>query len=256
MDWIASLLLLALGDATAPGERNVSHEFVVTGLAAFPDFEFHAYPTDMSGASLPVREGEGFRFYRFAKPRLFAVPKGRAPGTKWCEDPATPRSEVTLEWDGAVPRREATRRIVSHYRVAGIEGAVLRLELERVERQNGLGRPVRRGDVDPAAFLLAIAVTLLVETAFVAIALRRSLPGIALLAAGGSLVSLPLLWLLVPLLPAPLSLLLFEAGVVLFEAAIYRRLGRQPWRTALPVSLAANLLSIAAGYGMQLAGAA
>lgn len=100
--------------------------------------------------------------------------------------------------------------------------------------------------------LLALALTLMLEVpvawrGFGGAAAPLRVPGAAVLA---SVLSHPLAWSLALRLGPddfPLGYWFIESGVWLFEAALYRGLLRCPWRQALAVSLAANLLSALAG---------
>lgn len=232
MAWIIWAATLCLSDSPA----FLRPEFVFEGLERFPDRTFVACPTDMSGGFTLLEPGRPLRFYRFAKPRIWALPKGTPLDSNWREDPAIPRSEETL--DG-----KAEGRVTTRYSIEAIDGARLRLRILGIER---LREFPRRGGGEEQ--LLAMLLTLAVETVLVCVLLRRSLPGIAFIAVGANFVSHPLLWLLLAFFPV---LWAGEVAVFLLEAALYRFAGRQSLRTALLVSLLANAVSL--GIGLALA---
>lgn len=110
-----------------------------------------------------------------------------------------------------------------------------------------------------ARFLVALAVTVVVETA-VLVALVRLLvkaqagrPGLARCLFAGffaSFATLPYLWFVLPAFVRPYGVLVAtgEAGVVIVEATAYVFLLDLPFRTTLVLSLCANLASIAVGF--------
>jgi hypothetical protein len=107
----------------------------------------------------------------------------------------------------------------------------------------------------PMSQSVALVMSIAIE-AVVAFALIRSLrwgreANAALAAALGTLVTHPLVWVLVPRLEAPLgyagSVALIESGVVLAESLAYRMIVPLAWRRALAASLVANAASTAAG---------
>jgi hypothetical protein len=232
MAWIIWAATLCLSDS--PAASRPAFEF--EGFERFPDRQFVACPTDMSGGHTLLRPGERFAFYRFSKPRIWAVPKSTPLDSNWREDPAIPRSEEILD-------TRSGERTVTRYSFESVEGPRLLLRVAAIER---VRRPGGRAGGD--AQLLAMLLTLAVETILVCALLRRSLPGIAFIAVGANLVSHPLLWLLLAFFPV---LWAGEAGVFLLEAALYRFAGRQRLRTALLVSLLANAVSL--GIGLVLA---
>lgn len=110
-----------------------------------------------------------------------------------------------------------------------------------------------------ARFLVALAVTVVVETAVI-VALVRALvkvqagrPGLTRCLFAGffaSFATLPYLWFVLPAFVHPYALLVAagETGAVLLEAAAYVFLLNLPFRTTIVLSLCANLASIAVGF--------
>ncbi len=240
----ASLLLLLLGDVIIEGNAPVRHEFVLEGGAGHL---LVAHPTDMAGGYVVVRPGVPFSFYKFARPRVWALKEGTPLDSKWMEDPSVPRSEETLVPTSSVPAAEATASIVTRYVIAGIEGSRVRLRLQADDHFDDRGGRVRAGERSTRKQVLAMVLTLAVETIVVVLLLKRAWPAILPVVAGVNLVSHPLLWAVYAAVP---SVALLEAGVFLLEAAAYRVVARQPWRLALLASLLANALSYAAGLAM------
>ncbi len=263
------LLLLLLGDVIVEGQSPVRHEFVVEGGTGCL---LVAHPTDMSGGYEVIRPGVPFSFYKFARPRVWALPAGTPLDSKWMEDPSVPRSEETLELNSSVPAAEATASIVTRYVIAGIEGSRVRLRLQSDDHFDDRGGRVRAGERSTRKQLRAMLLTLAVETIVVVLLLKRAWPSILPVVAGVNLVSHPLLWTIFAVLPSVAlresivtsdgtvvgeqalyflpSVALLESLVFVLEAAAYRVVARQPWRLALLASLLANALSYAAGLAM------
>jgi hypothetical protein len=105
----------------------------------------------------------------------------------------------------------------------------------------------------PQAVALVTSIAIEAVVAFALIrALRWGRGGNAALAAAlGTVVTHPIVWVLVPRLETPLgyagSVALIESGVVLAESVAYRMIVPLAWRRALAASLVANAASTAAG---------
>jgi hypothetical protein len=110
-----------------------------------------------------------------------------------------------------------------------------------------------------ARFLVALAITVVVETAVI-VGLVRLLckepstrPHLARCLFAGffaSFATLPYLWFVLPVFVRPYGVLVGagETGVVLIEAVAYVFLLNLPFRTTIVLSLCANLASIAVGF--------
>jgi hypothetical protein len=109
-----------------------------------------------------------------------------------------------------------------------------------------------------ALFLVALAVTVIVETAVILAMIRfvYKVPAINLslartLFAGffASFATIPYLWFVLPAFLSPYSVqvLVGETGAILFEAIAYVFLFNLPFRRTIILSLVANLASITVG---------
>lgn len=97
--------------------------------------------------------------------------------------------------------------------------------------------------------VIAVAVTLLLETACVALVARRRDAALLLAVLGANLVTVPIFWMsLAALGGGPAALVALEVAVVLAEWLIYRLVLRLPPARALVASLLANALSFLAGF--------
>lgn len=105
------------------------------------------------------------------------------------------------------------------------------------------------------AHLLALLTTLAVECSVAALifalssATRPHIVRLTLFVAGVNLVMHTLFWYTLALAPGSglARLYVFEAAIVVLEGALYTRLGRVRFATALLVSLFANVASFSAG---------
>jgi MYXO-CTERM domain-containing protein len=148
---------LAQADIIPDGNHGVSHDFVIEGIDQFPGLAFFAYPLWMGGGVEPLDEGEAFSFYKFASPHLIAMPVSASVQATdietLLEDPALPRTERPFSCISTAPDNDPTRRIVSTFRVTGIEGQVILIEQVSQVRLNSSGLPVNTQAGTLSAFM-------------------------------------------------------------------------------------------------------
>ncbi|MBN1477703.1 hypothetical protein JXA47_13195 [Candidatus Sumerlaeota bacterium] len=155
---------LAQADIIPDGYHGVSHDFVIEGIDQFPGLTFYVHPLWMGGGVEQLSEGEAFSFYKFASPHLIAVPASAAIQATdigaLLEDPALPRTERPFTCVSSAPDSDPTRRIVSTFRVTGIEGQVIHLQQVFEVRLDSSGRPLNTQAATLGAFMSHGAVPL------------------------------------------------------------------------------------------------
>lgn len=144
-------LLLSAPQARAdilPGDHTgVKHTFEVRGLEQAPEgTRFFAYPTDMLGGARWITDGEPFRWYKFAHPRIYA---GNQDTGLMFEDSDLeldlPVSATPLDLVSSVPSRHRTREIRTVYTFRGLKDGHVLLELLSETRYDGNGKEVSSG---------------------------------------------------------------------------------------------------------------
>jgi hypothetical protein len=102
-----------------------------------------------------------------------------------------------------------------------------------------------------AALALSIAIEAAIAFALIGALGWGSGLNAALAASLGTLITHPIVWLLIPSLEEPIgyaaAVALIESGVVLAESVAYRLIVPLAWRRSLLASLVANTASTAAG---------
>jgi hypothetical protein len=132
----------AAGDVLPRGHKGVSVATYLLGLDKFPEYKFFLYPTSMSGGLAAVTPGKPLPSrYKFADTRLYAVKASSLPAKP---DDRSPRSAQSIgSGGGSVPMTDPTETINIYYRVTGIEGTSIKLELVKQELFDRAGKPIK-----------------------------------------------------------------------------------------------------------------
>lgn len=134
-------------DMLASGSRGVEHQVVIEGMDQFPDLKFALYPTYFSGEGkgwAEVTAGELPYWYKLLSPKLYAWPAadGSPKDSQHFENPSTLRSDLELKRLSAVKVSDPTHSLRSVYRIAGIEGSRILLQLESETRYDAENRAI------------------------------------------------------------------------------------------------------------------
>jgi len=183
---IAMVLSLASGagaDLIPEGNKSVLSELLIEGMEQFPEMTFVLFPVhtqDTKGRQ--VKSGENNRFYHWVAPNLYALKAGTdTADASVFEDPSVPRSDVEIGQVGTVPNSETASFIRRVYRITGISGNHIDLELQPDERFDSEGNLIGKrmateltGGLSSAnKYLLAGAVGLFVVMVIVFTSVRR-----------------------------------------------------------------------------------
>lgn len=143
---LLALPIAAPADEIPDGRRGVRHEIYFEGFDqdAFAGRRLVLYPTHVDGAWLEVTAGKPAEFYRILKPCLYVVdgeiPEDQAARKAFFE--TLPRS-TPIERVATVSEADPTARIVTVYRLVGVEGRTLTIEKAKVDSYDDAGHSLQ-----------------------------------------------------------------------------------------------------------------
>ena len=125
---ITFVLLMLLGftfaDVIPLGYHSVTHHLYIDNIDEYSNYTFFIYPTSMSGGATVLDSDKIPGFYKFAMPKLYAVPVGTDLGNISSEDfepPADALVSEELERTDTLPDTDTRTEIETHYNLS-IEG--------------------------------------------------------------------------------------------------------------------------------------
>jgi len=132
---LALLAGFAYADVILPDSHPVTHKLYIDNIADYSEYQFLIYPTSMSGGAVLVTSSEVPGFYKFAQPKLYAVPRSEMPANFSGETYVPPEdalvSDVALHRTDSLPNTDLRVTLETHYTVSIAEGKLMFTEVSR-----------------------------------------------------------------------------------------------------------------------------
>ncbi|MFH1107375.1 MAG: hypothetical protein V1787_05770 [Candidatus Micrarchaeota archaeon] len=250
------LVTSARADVILPGEHSIEYCAIIGNLGDYPDYVFFHWgapgadrvPESALSSLVPVQEGECMRFYKFNRERVYAVHESKYYGGNYGPGDLLV-SEGYMTAVAVLPDSDPRTKVTDTYFVElDAQRKTLSLAVADTTSQKNTWTVHRI-----ALFALAAALTLLIELA-IAFGYCRwrgaDWNGVKNAVIVGNIISLPVVWLLVPYFFLTGVLLILASEVLAFgiEYAVLRKYapGVSNVEAAL-LSAVMNTVSYAAG---------